>query len=111
LGLGRRRSADEGLLVQSVRRFLKHRLAVFGVVVIVIMFLAAVFAPLLAPYAPDAINPVDRYLPPLSPDHLLGTDELGRDVYSRLLFAGRVSLTVGFAAMLVTILLGATIGV
>lgn len=111
LGLGRRRSADEGLLVQSVRRFLKHRLAVFGVVVIVIMFLAAVFAPVLAPYAPDAINPVDRYLPPLSPDHLLGTDELGRDVYSRLLFAGRVSLTVGFAAMLVTILLGATIGV
>ncbi len=111
LGLGGRRSGDEGLLAQSVRRFLKHRLAVFGVVVIVAMFLGAVFAPLLAPYAPEAISRADRYLPPLSPDHLLGTDELGRDVYSRLLFAGRVSLTVGFAAMLVTIVLGATIGV
>jgi peptide/nickel transport system permease protein len=111
LSLGGRRRTDEGLLAQSARRFLKHRLAVFGVVVIVVMFLAAVFAPLLAPFAPEAINPVDRYLPPLSPDHPLGTDELGRDVYSRLLFAGRVSLTVGFAAMLVTILLGATIGV
>jgi peptide/nickel transport system permease protein len=111
LSLGGRRSGDEGLLAQSVRRFLKHRLAVFGVVVIVAMFLGAVFAPLLAPYAPEAISPADRYLPPLSPDHLLGTDELGRDVYSRLLFAGRVSLTVGFAAMLVTIVLGATIGV
>jgi peptide/nickel transport system permease protein len=108
---GQRRSRQEGLLAQSARRFVRHRLAVFGVVVILLMFLGAVFAPLIAPYAPEQMNPIERHQPPLSPNHLLGTDEIGRDVFSRLLFAGRVSLTVGFAAMLVTIVLGATIGV
>ncbi len=108
---GLRQVRHEGLLAQSGRRFLSHRLAVFGVVVIVLMFLGAVFAPLLAPYAPEQMNPIARHQPPLSPGHPLGTDEIGRDVLSRLLFAGRVSLTVGFAAMLVTIVLGATIGV
>ncbi len=106
-----RQVRHEGLLAQSGRRFLRHRLAVFGVVVILVMFLGAVFAPLIAPYAPERMNPIARHQPPLSPDHPLGTDEIGRDVLSRLLFAGRVSLTVGFAAMLVTIVLGATIGV
>ena len=111
LGQSGRRSASESLLAQSVRRFVRHRLAVIGLVVILMMFLAAVFAPAIAPFPPEAINPVARHQPPFSPSHLLGTDEIGRDVLSRLLFAGRISLTVGFAAMVVTIVLGATIGV
>ena len=82
----------------------------FGLVTIIVFFLASLFAPAIAPYDPDQVNPIARHLPPLSEGHLLGTDEIGRDVLSRLLFAGRVSLIVGFAAMLVTISVGSLVG-
>ncbi len=107
---GVRREVHEGLLRQIVRRFVRHRLAVAGLAVVVTLFLAAALAPVLAPYDPEVVNPRARHQPPFSPGHLLGTDEIGRDVLSRLLYAGRVSLVVGFAAMLVTILLGSVIG-
>ena len=81
----------------------------FGLITIVVLFLASL-APAIAPYDPDQVNPIARHLPPLSPGHLLGTDEIGRDVLSRLLYAGRVSLTVGFAAMVVTIVVGSLVG-
>jgi peptide/nickel transport system permease protein len=106
-----RRSSGEGLLRRTARRFARHRLAMAGVVVIILLGLAAAAAPLLAPYDPLNVNPVDRLQPPLSARHLLGTDEIGRDVLSRLLYAGRISLVVGFAAMAVTIVLGSLVGV
>ncbi len=110
-GATKRRDVSEGLLRPIFRRYAQHRLAVAGLVVIMVLFGAAIFAPLLAPYAPEALNPLERFQPPLSEGHLLGTDEVGRDVLSRLVYAGRVSLTVGFAAMAVTIALGSLIGV
>lgn len=110
-GGGVRREVREGLVGQVARRFVRHRLALVGLGVVLLLFLAALLAPVIAPYDPEAVNPRQRHEPPLSPGHLLGTDEIGRDVLSRLLFAGRVSLVVGFAAMLVTVLLGSTIGV
>ncbi len=101
---------QESIAGQIWRRFRQHRMAMFGLITIVVLFLASLFAPVIAPYDPDRVNPIARHQPPLSEGHLLGTDEIGRDILSRLLFAGRVSLIVGFAAMLVTITVGSVVG-
>lgn len=105
-----KRELRGGMLQQVSRRFVRHRLALAGSIVIVALFLASAFAPIIAPYDPEAVAPRLRFEGVLTAGHLLGTDELGRDVLTRLLYAGRVSLTVGFAAMLVTIVLGSVIG-
>ena len=93
-----------------LRRFLRHRLAVLGVVLIALLGIGAAGAPWLAPYDPDDIEITARYAPPLTPGHVLGTDDLGRDVQSRLMYAGKISLSVGVAAMLVTLVVGFAIG-
>jgi peptide/nickel transport system permease protein len=93
-----------------LRRFLRHRLAVLGGVVLVLLAVAAGCAAWLAPHDPDDIDIANRYAPPLSPRHLLGADELGRDTLSRLMFAGQISLAVGIAAMLVTVVVGFAVG-
>lgn len=108
--IAERRSPAQSLAGQIWRRFCQHRLAMVGLAIIGLLFVSAVFAPLLAPYDPDQVNPIERQQPPLAPGHLLGTDEIGRDVLSRLLYAGRVSLLVGFAAMTVTIVAGSIVG-
>ncbi len=110
LGAPARMARHESIAGQIWRRFRQHRMAMFGLLTIVVLFLASLFAPAIAPYDPDQVNPIARHLPPLSAGHLLGTDEIGRDVLSRLLFAGRVSLIVGFAAMIVTITVGSLVG-
>ncbi len=92
-----------------VRRFLRHRMAALGVVVVVLLVAGAAGADVLA-VDPDDIDVVNRFAPPFSMTHWLGADDLGRDVFSRLLHAGRVSLTVGVSAMLVTLVVGATVG-
>jgi peptide/nickel transport system permease protein len=99
-----------GARSHAARRFLRHRLAVLGVVLIALLGIGAAGAPWLAPYDPDDIDITARYAPPLTPGHLLGTDDLGRDVQSRLMYAGRISLSVGVAAMLVTLVVGFSIG-
>ena len=91
-------------------RFRRHRLAVAGAVVIVLLALATIFAPVLAPYDPLTLVLTDAYAPPFSGGHLLGADDLGRDVLSRLLYAGRISLSVGLAAMMVTVFVGSLVG-
>lgn len=93
-----------------LRRFMRHRLAMLGLLVVVGLILATVFASYVAPYDPLALDIPHRFAPPFSPGHILGTDDLGRDVLSRLLYAGRISLAVGFAAMSVTIVVGFLIG-
>ena len=93
-----------------VRRFLRHWLAVLGVVLIALLGIGAAGAPWFAPHDPDEIAIAERYAPPLSADRLLGADDLGRDVLSRLMYAGRISLSVGIAAMLVTLIVGFVIG-
>lgn len=83
---------------------------VFGVLVLVPLALGAVFADQLAPYAPnDMLN--QRYAPPLSEGHLLGTDNLGRDILSRLLYGARLSLVVGFLAIAIALGFGTVLGV
>lgn len=75
------------------RQFLKHKLAVVGMVIVFIFVFLAIFANVLAPYDPYKQNLAPSYSNPSS-EHLLGTDELGRDVFSRLLYAARISLFV-----------------
>jgi peptide/nickel transport system permease protein len=92
------------------RRFRRHRLAVAGLLVITIFILMGVFAPLIAPYNPITYqDPRYRNAPPTS-DHLLGTDEIGRDVFSRLLYAARISLTVAFVVTGISSFIGAVLG-
>src|SRR5687767_10972241 len=75
------------------RAFSRNKLAVVSLVILVIIHLAALLAPWLTPYEPARISPRDSLLGP-SWDHLLGTDNYGRDVFTRLLYGGRVSLIV-----------------
>jgi peptide/nickel transport system permease protein len=104
---------DESQFVVIARRFVRHRLAVAGVFVIVIFVLLAVFAPLLAPYGPYKQNLGPQYANP-SAEHILGLDELGRDVFSRLLYAARLSLfitlVVNFTAETIGVIVGAISG-
>src|SRR4030042_879183 len=91
------------------RYFKKNRLAVGGLVIIVITFLMAGFASFLAPYDPGKTE-VSMKLKPPSFQHYLGTDQLGRDALSRMLFGSRISLTVGFVAVAISILIGILVG-
>jgi len=87
----------------------RYGLLVAGIVLVGFMSLISIFAPLLAPYDPSALN-VDAILQPPGPAHLLGTDALGRDVLSRLLYGGRVSLWVGFVAVGLSVAIGLALG-
>ena len=82
-----------------------YGMAILGGGIVLIMSLAALFAPWLAPYQPDALH-LDAILQPPCPDFLLGTDVLGRDVLSRMLYGGRVSLWVGFVAVGISVSIG-----
>jgi peptide/nickel transport system permease protein len=95
---------------QTLRRFFSHRLAALGFVVILVLVFASAFAPWLSPYNPDDIDIANRYAAPFSSAHILGSDDLGRDVLTRLLYAGQISLSVGVAAMVVTVIVGFAIG-
>lgn len=91
------------------RKFLKNKLAVAGAIAMIIIIIASVFAPLFTHYDPTSQVLLDKLMPP-SKKHLLGTDQLGRDIFSRILYGGRVSLTVGFAAMIGAVIIGSVIG-
>jgi peptide/nickel transport system permease protein len=91
------------------RYFKRNWLAVGGMMMLVIIFLIAGFAFFLAPYDPGKTD-VSLKLKPPSYQHYLGTDQLGRDVFSRMLYGSRVSLSVGFVAVAISILIGILVG-
>ncbi len=92
------------------RRFRRHKLAVVGLSIITLFLLMAIFANFFAPYDPISYqDPYYKNAPPSS-QHILGTDEIGRDVFSRLLYAARVSLTVSFVVTLLSEFFGAVMG-
>ncbi len=97
------------------RRFRKHKAAMFSLGVVIFLVLMAVFAPWIAPYEPTAQptgdNLADYYFLGPTREHWLGTDELGRDVLSRIIYGARISLLVGFVAAFAAALLGTTLGV
>jgi len=91
------------------RYFKKNKLAVGGLAVIVITFLIAGSASLMAPHDPGKTD-VSLKLQPPSSQHVLGTDQLGRDIFSRMLYGSRISLSVGFVAVAISILIGIFVG-
>jgi peptide/nickel transport system permease protein len=97
------------LLGAALRRFRRHRLALFGVVLITVLVLAAIFAPLLSPYGPTKTNLPVKLSPPTFA-HPFGTDHFGRDMFSRMLFGARISLRVGLSVVVLAGLLGTPIG-
>ena len=92
-----------------VNKFKKNKLAVFGSIVLSIIILAAIFAPVIAPYEFEDQNLINKLKEP-SKEHLMGTDRFGRDVFTRLLYGARVSLLVGFASVLGSITIGTIVG-
>lgn len=94
-----------------LRRFATHRMAVVGGVMVVVLCVSALFAAALAPHDPMQIDTTRRFIAPFSTwKFLFGTDDLGRDTLSRLLYGGQVSLTVGVVAMITTMLTGTLVG-
>lgn len=94
---------------RTLRRFMRHRLAMVAVVVLTIIVVISGFAPLFAPYPPDQIDLAAAAQPP-SATHALGTDRVGRDILSRTLYGGQVSLLVGVGATALAALIGVIIG-
>ena len=94
-----------------LKEILKNKLIIFGLVVIILMYAVAIFAPVIATHNPNEIHlePNERLLPP-SKAHLLGTDDLGRDLYSRMAYGARISLSIGFIAVLIMLLIGIILG-
>jgi len=94
----------------SLPRLARHNaLATVGVVLVILFFLCAIFAPWLAPYDPAAINLPSRLIPPTSL-HWCGTDELGRDICSRLIYGARISMLVGSSVVFASLGIGLIIG-
>ncbi len=93
------------------REFHRNRLAVLGLYLMAALYLVTLLAPYLAPYDPTAIGDVvsTRFLPP-SFEHPMGTDRFGRDVLTRALYGARISLSIGFIAVSISITLGTSIG-
>ena len=92
------------------QRFRRHRLALAGAVIIVVLVLGSAFGPYLLPFDDTFIDIMKRFAPPLSGAHILGTDELGRDVLARLMMGGRVSLSIGIVAMTIAMAVGILVG-
>jgi peptide/nickel transport system permease protein len=90
------------------KRFRKHPGAIFGSVVLFFLFALSLFAPL-SPYNPQQSNLSERYEPP-SLSHPMGTDALGRDLFTRVLYGGRVSLTVGLLVVVISLTIGVPVG-
>lgn len=91
-----------------VKRFMKHRLAVAGSIFMLLIILIAIFAPVIAPKEPFQVY--DEFSAPPSAEHWLGTDQVGRDLFTRLIYASRVSMMVGLGAVLIYSIIGTIVG-
>ena len=99
---------EETYLQSVIRRFKYHKAGVVSLVIVAVIIVFSVLAPFISPYDPNAINP--EFSAPPSAAHLLGTDSIGRDMLSRLLYGTRVSLLVGFLATVLSTGIGVILG-
>lgn len=106
---GNIRKKPDTLLKIGINKFMRNKLAVIGAITIFFIITAALLAPLLAPYRPSEQD-ITNILAAPSKDHLLGTDELGRDTLSRLLYGARISLLVSFSAVIGMKTIGVIVG-
>jgi peptide/nickel transport system permease protein len=104
-------AAARGYWGTVAARVARDRLTALCLLVLALIALAAIFAPLVAPDDPYHTSMLLRLQPLLTPGHLLGTDELGRDMLSRLIWGGRMSLLMGFAPVALALLIGGLLGV
>jgi peptide/nickel transport system permease protein len=102
------RRGTESLTRLTLRRFLRHRVALLSIGMLVLVILSALLAPF-SPYSPTGQNPANDLMPP-SAAHWFGTDDLGRDVFTRTLYGGRISITVGLLATAISLLVGVLVG-
>lgn len=100
---------SEGFWRTTIRRLFKHRIGRIGVFIVAILIIMAVFGPLLSPYDPNEIDFTNRFSPPTL-QHPFGTDDFGRDTFSRILYGARISLMVGVIAVTIATVLGTTFG-
>lgn len=101
--------ASRGLWGDALRRMVRNKPALVGLFLILVFVVAAVFAPVLAPYPPGEGGLDDRLQHP-SAEHIMGTDLQGRDEYTRVLYGAQISLVAGLAAVIMGVLIGGTIG-
>ncbi|MGV1757261.1 peptide ABC transporter permease [Rhizobium sp. AC27/96] len=94
----------------SLRRLFGNRAMLFGAIILLIVIVAAILAPWIAPYAPNKLSIINKLKAP-SAAHIFGTDEFGRDIFSRAIFAGRISLLVSLGVVCISTLLGVFLGV
>jgi peptide/nickel transport system permease protein len=94
---------------KTIKKIIRNRLALFGLIIVMILFAIAIFAPLISPYNYKNID-VQNILMPPSSTHFFGTDDLGRDVCSRMIWGARISLAVGFVSVGISTLIGITLG-
>jgi peptide/nickel transport system permease protein len=95
--------------VRGLRALLRNRMAMVGEAIIVIWILVAILAPVIVPYDPYAQDIANRLKPP-SAQHFFGTDELGRDVFSRVLYGARISIPSGLIVIAIMLVVGSLVG-
>ncbi|HXG40977.1 MAG TPA: ABC transporter permease [Candidatus Limnocylindrales bacterium] len=98
-----------GLWRDAARRLVRNRPALVGLAIIAVFVAGAVLAPFIAPYDPLASNLREQFEPP-SAEHWMGTDRQGRDVFSRVLYGGQISLLIGLVSVLMGVAMGGTVG-
>ena len=103
-------SNNSSLWSDAVSRLIKNKAAMIGAIILFVLILCAIFAPYIAPYSYSFQN-LDLGASPPSSEHLLGTDILGRDLLSRILYGARISLMVGFVATGVALVIGVSWGI
>jgi len=102
-------SIKPGSRYYALRRLIENRMALASALFLIAVLLISLLAPLLSPYDPNFVDPINRKLVP-SGSHWFGTDDLGRDVFTRALYGARVSLLVGFSVTIVAAVVGAILG-
>ncbi|MGI1835391.1 ABC transporter permease [Bacillus altitudinis] len=100
---------SQSLILESMKLFFQHKLAVIGTVIVFLFMILAIFAPLIAPYGINEQSLGERFSAP-SAAHWFGTDDFGRDIFSRVVHGARISLWVGFFSVLGSVILGTLLG-
>ncbi|WMT28436.1 ABC transporter permease [Bacillus aerius] len=101
--------SSQSLILESMKLFFQHKMAVIGTVIVFLFLILAIFAPLIAPYGINEQSLGERFSAP-SAAHWFGTDDFGRDIFSRVVHGARISLWVGFFSVLGSVILGTWLG-
>lgn len=100
---------NANMFQKNIKKFLNNKLAIIGLIAILIITIASILAPIITSYNPSAIDFAKKSLPPNS-EHIFGTDKLGRDILSRVLYGGRISILIGVTGAFAGSIIGAFLG-